>query len=55
LNPMYYFIRLYRIPLYYGRLPNWQELLPVALIAGVTLIAGWLIFTRKSDEFAYRL
>lgn len=55
LNPMYYLVRLYRIPLYNGRLPNLQELWPALLVAAVVLVVGWIFFSRKSDEFAYRI
>ena len=55
LNPMYYLVELYRMPVYYGRFPTWTELLPAVLISAVTLVAGWWVFARKSDEFAYRI
>jgi len=55
LNPMYYMLDLFRKPLYYGQLPDLAELLPAGLIALVTLVAGWLIFTKRSSEFAYRI
>jgi ABC-type polysaccharide/polyol phosphate export permease len=55
LNPMYYLVNLYRIPVYYGRLPTWEEFLPAALIAIITLAMGWWVFSIKSDEFAYRI
>jgi homopolymeric O-antigen transport system permease protein len=54
-NPMYYLVRLYRIPLYYGRLPGVGEWLPSVLLALVVFLIGWLAFTSKSDEYAYRL
>ncbi len=54
-NPMYHLIRLYRIPLYYGRLPTVGEWLPSFLLALTVFVIGWLVFTHKSDEFAYRL
>lgn len=55
LNPMFYFVRLYRVPIYDGRLPTLAEVGEPLLIALVTLTVGWLLFTSKSDEFAYRL
>lgn len=55
LNPMFYFVRLYRVPIYDGRLPTLAEIGEPLLIALVTLTVGWLLFTSKSDEFAYRL
>ncbi len=55
LNPMYHMVKLFRIPLYYGRLPNLLELLVPLLISLVVLTIGWFVFTKKSDEFAYRI
>ena len=54
-NPMYHLVRLYRIPLYYGRLPAVGEWLPSVLLALAVFAIGWLVFTSKSDEYAYRL
>jgi ABC-type polysaccharide/polyol phosphate export permease len=55
LNPMYHMVKLFRIPTYYGRFPTLEEFLIPFLIALVTLILGWVIFAKKSDEFAYRI
>jgi ABC-type polysaccharide/polyol phosphate export permease len=55
LNPLYYLIKLWRLPLYDGRWPAWGEIWPAVLIAFGMLLVGWLIFTSKSDEFAYRV
>jgi len=55
LNPLYHLIKLVRIPIYEGRLPTPHELLISSLIATVMLVVGWLVFTRKADEFAYRV
>jgi ABC-type polysaccharide/polyol phosphate export permease len=55
LNPMYNIIKLFRMPIYDGRLPTWQEFWPSLVISLVVLIAGWLVFSAKSDEFAYRV
>ena len=54
-NPMYHLVRLFRAPLYYGEIPSLEEVIISGLIASVTLIIGWIIFTRRSDEFAYRI
>ena len=54
LNPMVHLVELFRELVFYGRLPtleNW--LISTGIAVGVFLI-GWLIFTEKSDEFAYR-
>jgi ABC-type polysaccharide/polyol phosphate export permease len=55
LNPLYYLVKLWRLPLYDGRWPTWGEFWPAALLGIGMLVAGWLIFTSKSDEFAYRV
>lgn len=55
LNPMYHMVKLFRIPTYYGRFPTLMEFFIPFVIALVTLILGWVIFAKKSDEFAYRI
>ena len=53
-NPLAPIIKLFRIPLYDGKIPTSPDLLPAFLISLVVIVVGWWIFTRKSDEFAYR-
>jgi ABC-type polysaccharide/polyol phosphate export permease len=55
LNPMYHLVKLFRMPVYYGRFPTWPELAISILISFSMLIAGWWIFSKKSDEFSYRI
>jgi ABC-2 type transport system permease protein len=55
LNPMFGIIQLFRLPIYDGRLPTWDEFWPSMLISIAILIIGWLVFSSKSDEFAYRV
>lgn len=55
LNPMFGMVQLFRIPIYDGRLPNWNEFWPSLVISLTVLCAGWLIFSAKSEEFAYRV
>ena len=55
LNPMYYFVTLFRIVVLDGRVPSLTELLVTAAIGSVSLLVGWLVFTNKADEFAYRI
>ncbi len=54
LNPMFHFINLFRDPIYNAALPPLSSFLLTGGIAVGTLLAGWLIFTWKADEFAYR-
>jgi ABC-type polysaccharide/polyol phosphate export permease len=53
-NPLYYLLRLFRMPIYDGVLPDWQTLLIGAGVSFATLFVGWVIFSRKADEFAYQ-
>jgi ABC-type polysaccharide/polyol phosphate export permease len=55
LNPMYYLIELFRTPIFYGEVPDLSLLLISGAIAIFTLFVGWMFFTQKSDEFAYRV
>jgi ABC-2 type transport system permease protein len=55
LNPMYYLINLFRIPIYEGKIPTLPEFLLTGGIALVTLLIGWFVFCQKADEFAYRI
>jgi homopolymeric O-antigen transport system permease protein len=53
LNPMYYLITLFRMPIYYQQVPSLLDFLIAGAIALFTLLIGWWIFTKKADEFAY--
>lgn len=55
LNPMYYFLTVFRTPVYEGRLPSASEIGLATVLAIVTLVFGWWIFTRKADQLAYRV
>lgn len=55
LNPMYHLVKLFRMPVYYGQFPTWQELSICILISVTMLVIGWWIFSNKSDEFSYRI
>lgn len=54
-NPMAPLIGLFREPILDGRSPDGLTLLVTALVAFGTLIIGWVLFTSRSDELAYRL
>jgi ABC-type polysaccharide/polyol phosphate export permease len=54
INPMYYFIEIFRQPVFEGVLPSWNIMFSGIAIALVTLITGWLIFSWKANEFTYR-
>jgi ABC-type polysaccharide/polyol phosphate export permease len=55
LNPMFYLIKLYRLPIIEGRLPTMEEMFWPTLVSVVMLVVGWWFFCVKSDEFAYRI
>ena len=55
LNPMYYFVKIFRTPLFDGVLPDALTVVIATAISMLTLIIGWLFFSRKSDDFAYHL
>jgi ABC-type polysaccharide/polyol phosphate export permease len=55
LNPVYYLLETFRAPIASGTWPAPDQLLLAATISVFTLAVGWLTFTRKSNEFAYRI
>lgn len=55
LNPLYEIVRIFRMPIYDGIIPSFRVLWPPALVSLVVLIIGWVVFTSKADEFAYRI
>ena len=54
LNPMYYMVEMIRVPFLGGTFPALNELLIALGWAVGALIAGWYVFTSKSNEYAYR-
>ena len=52
---MYYLIKVFRAPIYDGVLPSGSLLAAATLISLVTLVAGWMVFSSRSDEFTYHL
>jgi ABC-type polysaccharide/polyol phosphate export permease len=55
LNPMYHLVLLFRKPIYEGAIPSIAEIVIPACISVAVLIIGWMIFTKRADEFAYRV
>jgi ABC-2 type transport system permease protein len=53
LNPMYYLILLFRVPIYDGVLPSVPLILAATAISLVTLVIGWIYFSHQTDKFAY--
>jgi len=54
LNPTVHLVGLFRDLVFYGTLPTKEEWLISSGFALGTFLLGWLVFTSKSDEFAYR-
>ena len=55
LNPMYWMVKMFRLPIFEGRLPTLPEMLPAIAWSLGMLIVGWLFFTSRSEEYAYRV
>ena len=53
LNPMYYLILLFRVPIYDGVLPSLPLILAATGIAFTTLVIGWIYFSHQTDKFSY--
>jgi len=53
-NPMYYFVEIFRQPVYDGTIPSGHLLIIGGVIAVVFLIIGWIVFTWKANELTYR-
>ena len=55
LNPMFYLINFFRAFVYDGRFPSLEEYLITGGIASISLLFGWIFFSMRADEFAYRI
>jgi ABC-type polysaccharide/polyol phosphate export permease len=55
LNPMYHLVKLFRLAVYYGAWPGLTELAAAGALSLGTLVIGWVVFTKRADEFAYRV
>lgn len=53
LNPMYYIVECFRLPIYMGELPNFQTVCVALLVSVASLVIGYLVFTKLSDTFVY--
>lgn len=54
LNPMMHLVSLFRNLVFHGVVPPANEWLIASGISVGSLLVGWLFFTGKADEFAYR-
>lgn len=55
LNPFFWLIELFRIPIYANAIPDAGLIAGAAALALTTLLAGWTVFTHRADQLAYRL
>ncbi len=55
MNPLYYFIQVFRYPVYYGTLPPPQVLAIASGLALLTLAGGLVVFVKKEREFVFHL
>lgn len=55
MNPMFYFVEIFRQPIYQGVLPDGVLIWRACVLALGAFMIGWWFFTRKCDEFAYRV
>jgi ABC-type polysaccharide/polyol phosphate export permease len=53
LNPMYHILKVFRMSLLDGVFPDAKTLIIAVTVSSLTLIIGWLFFSKRSDEFAY--
>jgi ABC-type polysaccharide/polyol phosphate export permease len=52
-NPLRYPLGLFRDPIFLGRVPNSETILISLVVALISFLVGWWLFTRKAKEFAY--
>lgn len=53
LNPLYHLIKIFRLVAFEGVVPSGLEWLTAVIIAVMTLIAGWVVFTSSNKRFGY--
>jgi len=54
-NPMVHLLALFREPLHQGTIPEFRTWLIAGIFAVFTLVVGGLVFTSKTNEYAYRV
>ena len=54
MNPMYIYVTLFRDPLLYQTIPELSLWIKGIVYGVVFLLFGWWLFTKNSNEFAYR-
>lgn len=54
-NPFITLIEAFRMPIYMNAFPDTTLVINAVSVACLTLVAGWITFTSKADQLAYRL
>jgi len=54
LNPVTHILKLFRAPIYEGRIPGARVLALSVAVALVSLAAGWLFYSRKNEDYGTR-
>jgi ABC-2 type transport system permease protein len=55
LNPMYHLLEVFRAPIYLGWVSGYKTLLVATGSSLAVFVVGWIVFSLKSDHFAYRV
>jgi ABC-type polysaccharide/polyol phosphate export permease len=55
LNPITHFVEAFRAPLYANAAPAPIAFATMAVVALVTVVVGWFLFTRSTDDIPYRI
>jgi len=55
LNPLYHILRLFRMVIYSGVFPTTEQWLIAAAISIITILIGWMVFTKQADQYGYRV
>jgi ABC-2 type transport system permease protein len=53
LNPFYYLVEVFRLPIYMGEIPDLLTIVLAFLVSAVTLGIGYKVFARLNDAFVY--
>lgn len=55
LNPIYHIIKIFRMPIFEGKVPDAETWIVAGAVSLLTLLIGWLFFSKRADEFVYYL
>ena len=55
LNPVYHILEVFRHPIYWTSAAGPLTLLAATVSAVVTLVLGWIVFTTRADQIAYKV